>query len=117
MGIYAHTTSSVSESVRNKIARLQRGRVFSVDNIHVEGSHDTILRILSRLVQEGKILRIQNGIYYKPEFNRFLKDRPVPPDVNEVIKVISNRNKETLQIHGSTFPSGSGPMTECKDEL
>ena len=112
MGVYAHTTSNVSESVRNKIARLPRGRVFSVDNIHVEGSHDTILRVLSRLVQEGKILRIQNSIYYKPEFNRFLKGRPVPPDVNEVIKVISNRNKETLQIHGSAAVNKLGLSTQ-----
>ena len=112
MGVYAHTTSNVSESVRNKIARLPRGRVFSVDNIHVEGSHDTILRVLSRLVQEGKILRIQNSIYYKPEFNRFLKGRPVPPDVNEVIKVISNRNKETLQIHGSSAVNKLGLSTQ-----
>ena len=57
------------------------------------------------MVREGEIQRIQNGIYYKPEYSKVLKGKPLPPNVNEVIKVISKKNKEVLQVHGATAVS------------
>ena len=54
---------NVSQSVKNKIQKYKPGRVFAADQMRVQGNHETVLRTLSRMVREGEIQRIQNGIY------------------------------------------------------
>lgn len=108
----AKNSPNVSESVKRKIQKYKPGRVFSPEQMGVQGNHETVLRNLSRMASEGKIQRIQNGIYYKPEFSKVLKGKPLPPDVNEVIKVISKKNKEKLQVHGATAANRLGLTTQ-----
>ena len=102
---------NVSQSVKNKIQKYKPGRVFAADQMRVQGNHETVLRTLSRMVREGEIQRIQNGIYYKPEYSKVLKGKSLPPNVNEVIKVISKKNKEVLQVHGATAANWLGAST------
>ena len=103
---------NVSQAVKNKIQKYKPGRVFAADQMRVQGNHETVLRTLSRMVREGEIQRIQNGIYYKPEYSKVLKGKSLPPNVNEVIKVISKKNKEVLQVHGATAANWLGLSTQ-----
>lgn len=104
--------SNVSQSVKSKIQKYKPGRVFSADEIRIQGNRETVLRTLSRMARRGEIQRIQNGIYYKPEYSKVLKGKPLPPKVNEVIKVISRKNKEKLQVHGATAANWLGLTTQ-----
>ncbi|WP_326519547.1 DUF6088 family protein [Acinetobacter sp. CAAS 2-6] len=112
MALNAQTTHSIAETVKQKITRFQRGRVFSADHIHVEGSRQAVQRSLSRLAEEGQICRIQNGIYYKPEYSPILKGKRLPPDLNETIKVIAKKNNETIQVHGAIAANKLGLSTQ-----
>ena len=103
---------NVSQSVKRKVQKYKSGRVFSPEQMRVKGNHETVLRTLSRMASEGKIQRIQNGTYYKPEYSKVLKGKPLPPDVNEVIKVISKKNKEKLQVHGAVAANWLGLTTQ-----
>ena len=110
-------TSSVAKQVQSQISRYHGGRIFTAENFKVVGSHDAILRSLSRLVEKGEIKRIHKGIYYKPEISHILKGKALPPDLNETIKVISRSNKEKLQVHGAIAANTLGisnqvPMTK-----
>lgn len=108
----AQVSASVSEIVKKKITKFKRGHIFSADNIHVEGSLLAINKSLSRLADEGKIHRIQNGVYYKPQYSRFIKGKTLPPNINEVIRVITKRNNETIQIHGAVAANRLGLSTQ-----
>lgn len=55
--------------------------------------------VLGELVTEGKIIRIAQGIYLKPTVTRF---GVVKPQVNEVVKAIAKRNKESILPSGLT---------------
>lgn len=95
------STSNVSILVKSKVMRLNRGRVFTPENLNIEGSHIAVLRALSRLAKSGVIKRIHKGVYYKPEISTLFKGRSLPPDVGEAVRVIARANKEKVQVHGA----------------
>lgn len=104
---------SVAANVRYKIKKFPRGRVFSIENIpETYGNKKAIQRSLSRLVQKGEIYRIRNGIYYKPLKNKYLKGKIVPPNVDEVLKVISRKYHEKIQLHGGAAANRLGLSTQ-----
>lgn len=112
MSMSAQVSTSVSEIVKKKITKFERGHIFSADSIHVEGSRLAINKSLSRLAEEGKIRRIHNGVYYKPQYSRFIKGKTLPPNINEAIRIITKRNNETIQIHGAVAANRLGLSTQ-----
>lgn len=113
MGTTAQIEGTVAGNVRHKIAKFNRGRVFLADHVQMESSsRQAVQRSLARLADEGLIDRIQNGIYYKPEVSKILKGKQIPPDVNQVIKVIAEKNNETIQLHGGAAANRLGLSTQ-----
>lgn len=109
----AQTSNTVAEHVRQRIAKFPRGRIFSTENFQMtQGNHYAVQKSLSRLVEEGAIHRIQNGIYYKPAISKVLKGKVIPPNVNEAVKVIAAKNKETIQLHGGAAANRLGLSTQ-----
>jgi len=56
-------------------------------------------KALSRLVEEGVILRITRGVFVRPRTSRFIDD--VMPDVAKIVAVIAKDRSETIQVHGA----------------
>lgn len=111
------SNNSISNLVKSKVMRFQRGHVFTPESLNIEGSHEAVLRTLSRLVEKGVIQRVHKGVYYKPEISTLFKGKVLPPDLNKTIKVISRSNKEKLQVHGAVAANKLGisnqvPMTK-----
>nr|WP_269091573.1 DUF6088 family protein [Acinetobacter sp. SM34] len=71
-----------------------------------------VQRTLSRLIEEGSIRRIYNGIYYKPEVSGILKGRMLPPNIDQAFKVISAKNNEIIQMHGALACNRLGLSTQ-----
>ena len=100
--------NSVSSVVRSKVTRFKRGHVFTAKNLNIKGSHDAVLRSLSRLNADGVIKRIHKGVYYKPQISTLFKGKPLPPDVGETVRVIARANKEKIQVHGAVAANRLG---------
>ncbi|MCW1473923.1 DUF6088 family protein [Acinetobacter baumannii] len=104
---------SVAANVREKIKKLPRGQVFSIEDIpETCGDKKVIQRSLSRLAQKGEIYRIRKGIYYKPLKNKYIEGEIVPPNIDEVLAVISRKYHEKIQIHGGAAANSLGLSTQ-----
>lgn len=106
-------SNTISGIVRQTIEGFPKGRVFTVEDIAIEfEAKHAVQRTLSRLIEEGSIRRIYNGIYYKSEVSRILKGILLPPNIDQAIKVISAKNNEIIQMHGALACNRLGLSTQ-----
>ena len=90
---------STSSSIRQSIARLPRGKVFTSARFSQIGNRGAVDKTLSRLAREGEIERVSRGVFVRPRENRFIGK--VLPGVSEVIEAKARNSGETLQAHGA----------------
>ena len=106
-------SNTIAANVRQTVAGFPKGHVFTAEDISIEFEvKQAVQRSLSRLIEEGLIRRIYNGIYYKPEVSRILKGRVLPPNIDQTVKVISAKNNEIIQIHGALACNRLGLSTQ-----
>lgn len=60
---------------------LQKGRVYRTRDLAAFGSNPT--RLAKRLVEEGVLVQLAQGLYHAPETSRF---GPLPPSNHEVLR-------------------------------
>lgn len=104
--------SSIARTVQEQVQNFQLGHIFSVDEFESLGQSTAVYQELHRLKLQGRINRIQNGVYYKPEPNRILKGRFLSPDIYEAVKVVAKKNGESVQIHGGMAANRLGLSTQ-----
>ena len=101
---------STAQAIGAKIKRLPKGKIFTHDPFLEYGSRNTVDRTLSRLVSEGKIMRLARGVFVRPSTNRYVGK--VVPNVRNIVKVIAQRNGETVQVHGAEAARRFGLTTQ-----
>ena len=88
------------EIIISKINRSRRGTIFLPDNfLPIDSQYAS--NILGQLVNDGKLIRISQGIYLKPVMTRF---GPVMPTLYEIANKIAQRD------HAKILPCG--PVAE-----
>lgn len=90
---------STAETIRKRILRVRKGEPFTNRRFLKLGSRASVDKTLSRLVEEGVIQRIAQGVFVRPKESRFIGN--VMPDVAKVVEVIAKDHGETIQIHGA----------------
>ncbi|ARN73104.1 DUF6088 family protein [Oceanicoccus sagamiensis] len=90
---------STAQTITTEVKRLPLGEPFATTSFLKLGSRSAVDNSLSRLVKQGVVERITQGIYIRPKKNRFVGT--VKPEINKVIKVIAESNGETIQVHGA----------------
>ena len=90
---------SVSEHIKRRISKLQKGEPFSTASFLSFGSRAAVDKAISRLVEEGVIERVARGVFVRPKESRFVGK--VMPDVSRVVEVIAKGHGETIQVHGA----------------
>lgn len=74
----------VATEVRKKIAKIEEGTIFKYKDLEQQFKNNLALaKILSRLVKENKIERVEKGIFYKTKKTRFGN---LNPNTIEIIK-------------------------------
>lgn len=101
---------STTSAIRTHIRKLPRGRAFSSTRFAAHGSTGAIHRALSRIVREGEIERLSRGVFVRPRKNRFVGK--VFPGVIDVLRVIAEKNGETVQVHGAEAARRFGLATQ-----
>lgn len=118
-------SNNISNLIRNKVKEMPQGKVFTAEglltrsikslaqseNIQISSMKARILRSLSRLHEEGELRRIQNGVYYKPEFSSSFHFE-LPPSIPAVVEVLAKKNHESLQVHGGEATNRIGLSTQ-----
>lgn len=90
---------SVENSIKNKIQKHPQGWCFTPISFSDLGSDESIRKALSDLTKQGFIRRLTQGIYEYPRVHKLLGI--VPPDLNVVAKVISEKNGVEIQPTGA----------------
>ncbi len=73
-----------TENIRNIIARLPRGYIFTCDDFREKvNGKEAVVKALNRLAASGKIAKLAKGKYYKPKQSPFGE---LPPDQSQVVK-------------------------------
>ncbi len=90
---------SIENIIKNKIIRHPPGWCFTPISFSDLGSNESVRKALSDLAKQGFIRRLTQGIYEYPRFHKELGI--VPPDINVVAKVISEKNGVEIQPTGA----------------
>lgn len=91
---------SVQSNLERKIEQFEKGKPFSNRNFIAFGEpRAAVDQALYRLVKKGAIQRVSPGIYVSPKTSKYVGE--VAPNTAEIIQLIAEKNKETIQPHGA----------------
>ena len=62
---------NISQKVRDRVTRFKKGDLFTVRDFEDLNNDSLVTRTLSRLQNEGIIVRVATGIYMKPIKTKF----------------------------------------------
>ncbi|MHC9062360.1 DUF6088 family protein [Nitrospira sp. CMX1] len=98
---------------RKLLARLESsaGAVVSVKDLTELGSRAAVDQALSRLVREGRILRVRRGLYAWPRTSALLK-RPAVPSPDELAQAWAKKNGLRLVPSGAYAANLLGLTTQ-----
>lgn len=79
--------TSLANTIKKRITEAQYGTVFVSMDFADIAEKARVGVVFSRLEADGLLRRVLRGVYYKPEFNEFLKEYvvPMPDDVAHAI--------------------------------
>lgn len=99
------------QQIRDRIATESDGTVFSTSDFSDVADKNTIRQCMYRLVNDGTLRRILNGIYEKPEYSDFL-DEYVAADPDKVAKALARCFRWTIAPCGNTALNLLGLSTQ-----
>ena len=101
---------SIINKVINRINGYGRGSVFYSGDFSDHGTTKTINRILERLAQKGKLIRLCPGIYYFPKKSPLLGT--LSPRVDKIAAAIARKNNMRILISESLAANFLGLTTQ-----
>lgn len=110
---------NVSHPIARKLlARLESssGAVVSVKELSELGSRTAVDQALSRLVREGRILRVRRGLYAWPRTSALLK-RPAVPSPDELAQAWAKKNGLRLVPSGAYAANLLGLTTQVPAKI
>lgn len=100
---------SIEDKIRNQIWSDEAGALYFISDFAQHGNDVFISRLLSECVEDGLLLRIANGIYYKPIETKF---GVLYPSVEELVKAIARRDNAQILPTGATAENRLGLSTQ-----
>ncbi|WP_353548033.1 DUF6088 family protein [Rhinopithecimicrobium faecis] len=89
---------SSKNQIQTKISKSSFGEIFFLDDFVKYGSSENIRKVLSRLEQDGVVIRLAQGIYLKPKKDPLLGI--IYPTTEEIAKQIVQRDKARIAPTG-----------------
>ncbi len=96
--------------------RARDGGVVSVSDLSDAGPRATVDKALSRLVKQGKILRVRRGLYAWPRVSTLL-NQIVPPLPDEMVRVWARKNGLKIVPSGALAANLLGLSTQVPAKL
>ena len=90
---------SISQTIRERITHIDTGKLFTINDFEDVNNDGLITRTLSRLQNEGVIVRVATGIYMNPKKTRF---GLLYPTIDQIAQKIAERDKAQIMPTGDT---------------
>ncbi len=91
--------TSISETIRERIKHIKAGELFTISDFEDINNDNLVTRTLSRLQNEGTIVRVATGIYMNPIRTQF---GILYPTLNQIAIKIAERDKAQIMPTGDT---------------
>jgi 6-pyruvoyl-tetrahydropterin synthase len=91
-------SKSSKNQIQTKISKSSFGEIFFLDDFVRYGSAENIRKVLSRLEEDGFVIRLAHGIYLKPKKDPLLGI--IYPTTEEIAKQIAQRDKARIAPTG-----------------
>lgn len=101
---------SVAKSIAKRIQRMPKGRPFLGRLFSQFGSRELVNKALSRLVKAGILERVVRGVYMRPKISKYAGKVCASP--LKVMRLLTEANGETVQIHGAEAVRFMGLSTQ-----
>ena len=86
--------ASIQKEIEKKIESCKKGSVIFPSDFALLGSDDAVRQGLSRLVKDGKLIRLAQGIYLYPEIDKELGI--IYPPIENIAEAIARRDKARI---------------------
>jgi len=90
---------SISQTIRERIKRIEDGELFTIGAFQDINNDNLVTRTLSRLQNEGIIVRVATGIYMNPKKTQF---GILYPTIDQIARKIAERDKAQIMPTGDT---------------
>jgi hypothetical protein len=101
--------SSTSQTIRKRISHLGDGTLFTINNFESINNDNLVTRTLSRMQNEGAIIRVATGIYMNPKKTQF---GILYPTIDQIARKIAERDKAQIMPTGDTALNILGLSTQ-----
>lgn len=102
---------TIKTEIKNIIDDLPDGAIFISNDFLGIADYETVRKTLNRLVNDGYIKRIINGVYYNPRYIDLI-DEYEAPSINEVAIAIARKYNWTISPSGNTALNLLGLSTQ-----
>lgn len=92
------------------VKRTPKGKLFVTDSLLKFGARTAVDKALSRLAKNGEIVRLTQGVYVRPEQNRFVGQ--VLPEPFKIAEAIAKKTNEVIQVSGAEAARQFGLSTQ-----
>jgi predicted transcriptional regulator of viral defense system len=99
----------LSQEIRNRIRQRGKGNLYAVSDFADLNNDSTVTRVLSRLEKENVLLRLSQGIYLYPSYNRYGVHKP---SIDEIAITIAEKDKARIIPSGLTALNILGLSTQ-----
>jgi hypothetical protein len=90
---------SISQTIRERIKNIKSGELFTISDFEDINNDNLVARTLSRLQNEGTIVRVTTGIYMNPKKTQF---GVLYPTLDQIAQKIAERDKAQIMPTGDT---------------
>lgn len=101
--------NSISQKIRERIKHIKAGELFTISDFEDINNDNLVTRTLSRLQNEGTIVRVATGIYMNPKKTQF---GILYPTLNQIAQKIAERDKAQIMPTGDTALNILGLSTQ-----
>ena len=100
---------SISQTIRDRIKNIKAGELFTISDFEDINNDNLVTRTLSRMQNEGKIVRVATGIYMNPKNTQF---GILYPTLDQIAQKIAERDKAQIMPTGDTALNILGISTQ-----
>jgi predicted transcriptional regulator of viral defense system len=91
--------NSFSQKIKERVSRIDAGKLFATNDFSDMDNDNLVTRTLSRLQNEGVIVRVAAGIYMNPKHTQF---GVLYPTIDQIAQKIAERDKAQIMPTGDT---------------
>ena len=90
---------NISQTIRKRINGIEAGKLFTINDFEYINNDNLVTRTLSRMQNEGIIIRVATGIYMNPKKTQF---GLLYPTIDQIAQKIAERDKAQIMPTGDT---------------